>query len=185
MPQSQKARVVSLHKLASTYGAASHGKRREIALEYLFELSELLTEMHGNEKILAPMLDIIPYLADPGGAVFFEERRTGGDVPSDAMMACVSACIDVLIEQGHLPEKAAQTIARQIMREGAALPSDGNDARAWKRLLFWRERLMSLKKPARAWPQFQEFKAALLTMPRREMLNTLTDGAIWNQRKPR
>lgn len=185
-PPSAKARIAALQKLSASYATATLNQRREMAVEYLFEVADLLVEMHGSEDVLAPLLDIIPYVVDPKGSARFEERRkSGGTGPSDAMMARVSACLDVLIEQGHTPEKAAQNMTRQIVREGAALPDDGNDIRAWKRLLYWRERLISLKKPPRAVPQFQEFKARLLAMPRRQMLDALNDGAIWNERKPK
>jgi hypothetical protein len=49
--------------------------------------------------------------------------------------------IDLLIKAGNDESKAAQAVMRLLMAAGVPPPQKGGDARGWRRLLEWRDRL--------------------------------------------
>src|SRR6185295_4070469 len=58
--------------------------------------------------------------------------------PSEALLARISALIDLLIKGGSDDAQAARTAMRRLVATGVPAPSQGGDARGWKRLLEWR-----------------------------------------------
>src|SRR6478736_3959932 len=113
-------RLAIILALAKRYVATPQAARREVAVEYLFEVGELLHGASGEDDILAPLLDLIPIVADPETQAAFDERRNGQAPPSDSMMVRVVATIDVPTENGHGNDQAAQLIARQLVRAGVS-----------------------------------------------------------------
>ena len=71
-----------------------------------------------------------------------DERRKPSSPASDGVLARASGVIDVLIQAGCTGEQAAQKVARQMVAKGVCLPKQGGDARGWKRLFDWRDRLI-------------------------------------------
>ncbi|MGA7457550.1 MAG: hypothetical protein WBW51_09590, partial [Methyloceanibacter sp.] len=61
--------------------------------------------------------------------------------PSVALLARVSALIDLLIKAGSGEAEAAQIIMRRLVAAGIPALKQGGDARGWKRLLEWRDDL--------------------------------------------
>ncbi len=175
-------RLAIILALAKRYVATPQAARREVAVEYLFEVGELLNGASGEDDILAPLLDLIPIVADPETQAAFDERRNGQAPPSDSMMVRVVATIDVLTENGHGNDQAAQLIARQLVRAGVSTPLEGGDARGWRRLQLWRERLFNLKTSSPHWPRYLEFKAQIATQSRQSLLSAALDGTLWNRR---
>ena len=52
----------------------------------------------------------------------------------------------------------------------------------WKRLLFWRDRLLHLRHSSPAWPLYEAFKTEISLMPREAVVAAATDGRLWNLR---
>ena len=136
-----------------------------------------------TSSLLAPLLDLIPIVADPETQAAFDERRNGQAPPSNSMMVRVVATIDVLTENGHGNDQAAQLIARQLVRAGVSTPLEGGDARGWRRLQLWRREVFNLKTPRRIGRvPSSEFKAQIATQSRQALLSAALDGRLWNRR---
>ena len=180
---SRADRYDSLRRLAQGYGTLQPHERRDAALHYLFEIAELLTLEAGNDEIVAPLLDVIPFIADPAASPLFQDRRSVSSAPSAAVLARAAGTIDALTTMGHTAESAGQLVARQLVNGRAGLPAEGGDVRGWKRLLIWRERLLALKKPAAGWKVYCEFTKALEAMPRPELVRRAQDGTLWDIRR--
>ena len=180
---SRADRYESLSKLARDYGTLQPLERRDAALHYLFEVAELLTLEAGNDEIVAPLLDVIPFIADPAASPLFQDRRNVSSAPSAAVLARAACTIDALMTMGHTAESAGQLVARQLVNARASLPAEGGDARGWKRLLIWRERLQALKKPAAGWKEYCEFTKTLEAMPRPELVRRAQAGTLWGIRR--
>ncbi len=104
---------------------------------------------------------------------------------SDAVLARASAIIDVLVQGGQTPEQASQVITRQLMAVGIQLPVSGGDARAWKRLLYWRNNLIHHKREGPAWDAYCAFKEQLGDIPPVERLSIATGEQLWDMRQQR
>ncbi|MFN3867872.1 MAG: hypothetical protein ACK4MF_02265 [Hyphomicrobiaceae bacterium] len=185
MESVRAARLNKLLALSAEYREATPTQRRGAVLAYLFEVAELLTVEAGDDQIIAPLLDVLPYIADPTESPLFQERRQVISAPSDSVLARAAATIDVLVTTGLLPDAAAQVVARQMVGARAGLPAEGGDARGWKRLALWRERLQALKKPAGAWRAYTEFTKSIESMDRPELLRRANDGSLWDIRRQR
>lgn len=181
MPGDRNERLARILELAATYSRASRPSRRGLAIEYLLELGEHLSESCSDQQIVAPLIDLIPFVAE-AEAPPFEERRNSTATPSDALMVRVITAVEVLEDIGYSREAAAQIVTRQMVRKGAALPAGGGDPRAWKRLLTWRDRLLHMRQSSRAWPLYEAFKSEISLMPRESVTAAALDGRIWDLR---
>lgn len=119
---------------------------------------------------------------EPAGHYDRNERR-GKMVASDALMARVSAIIDVLVQGGQTSDQAAQVITRQLLAVGVQLPSSGGDARAWKRVLYWRNNLLHHKRAGAAWDVYCAFKEQLADIPPAERLLVAISKRLWDKRQ--
>ncbi len=117
----------------------------------------------------------------PGGHYDRDDRR-GEKGASDDMMARASAIIDVMVQGGDTPEQAAQVISRQLLAADIQLPVWGGDARAWKRLLNWRNTLIHYKRKGSAWNAYCSFKEELAHIPPQERLRRAVGERLWDQR---
>ena len=181
MADDHQKRLANILALAADYCRQDRSTRRSLAIDYLLEIGELLSENSDDQKILAPLLDLVPFIAEADAKLPFEERRNSSATPSDALMVRVVAAVELLEDCGYSWETAAQHVTRQMVRAGAALPP-GGDPRAWKRLLFWRDRLLHLRNTSPAWPLYQAFKTEIGLMPREAAVAAATDGRLWNLR---
>jgi len=175
-------RLARIEQLARKFVELPPVERRDVALAYLFEVAELLTIETGSEAIISPMLEIIPFVADPAERPLFSNRRTERSAPSNAVLARASAAIDVLVSMGRTTDVAAQTVARQMVNARASLPETGGDVRGWKRLSLWRERLINLKKPSDAWVIYEDTLVEFARMHRAEVVRRALDGSLWDVR---
>ena len=127
----------------------------------------------------APAVDV---RSAPTGYYDLNERRGTMEV-SDALMARISAIIDVMVQGGQNPEHASQVITRQLLVVGVKLPMSGGDARAWKRVLYWRNNLLHHKREGPAWDVYCAFKEKLAKIPPAERLRIAVDEQLWDQRR--
>ncbi|MFQ5627016.1 MAG: hypothetical protein ACE5FM_10230 [Methyloligellaceae bacterium] len=127
----------------------------------------------------APAVDVP---SAPSGQYERNERR-GTTEASDALMARVSAIIDVMVQGGESPEHASQVLTRQLLAVGVILPKTGGDARAWKRVYYWRNNLLHHKREGPAWDVYCEFKEKLANIPPAERMRVAVGEQLWNQRR--
>lgn len=171
--------------IAASYAREDRAQRRTLAIDYLLELGELIGELSDSEKIVAPLLDLIPFVAEAEAQLPFEERRTSSAKPSDALLVRAVTSVEILEDCSYSPEAAAQYVTRQLVRAGAALPQEGGDPRGWKRLLIWRDRLLHLRQHHPAWRLYQEFKTEIALMTHEAVVSAAIDGRIWDLRSGR
>ena len=170
---------------ADAFSSARRDMRRQTAIAYMFEIAELLTLEAKGEAIIQPLLEVIPFVANPAESGLFDERRSATSEPSTSVLARACASIDVLVSMGKSLDEATQTVARQLINARSGLPSEGEDARGWKRLLHWHMRLTAQQQPAEAWSIYQELARELERLPRREVVRLASEGRLWNDRAPR
>jgi hypothetical protein len=183
MLDDQSDRLQKISRIAATYNTLPPTERREAMLDYLFEVGDLLTELTSSEDITSPLHELIPSLADPKSRPLFQERRGIASPPGPELMARITVALDLLIEAGELPDYAAQIIARQMVRNGVELPTGGNDARGWKRLLFWRDRLRSVKQPQSGYDAYIDFQSEIASRQRDVVIEAALSGDLWNFRR--
>lgn len=111
------------------------------------------------------------------------DRRRGEIEASEDLMARASAIIDVMVQSGQTPEHASQVITRQLLATDIQLPMSGGDARAWKRLLYWRNNLLHYKREGPAWDAYCAFKEQLAGIPPADRLRAAVGERLWDQRK--
>ncbi len=112
-----------------------------------------------------------------------EDKRGENVEASDEVLARASAIIDVLVQAGHTPEHAAQVITRQLLSVGVELPEAGGDARAWKRLFNWRNRLIHHSRSGPAWYVYCKFRDELAHIPPDQRLRHAIGEKLWDRRK--
>lgn len=110
-----------------------------------------------------------------------DERQ--GHPASDEIMARASALIDLLIRGGETSANAAQSVARQLIASGVALPEVGGDVRGWKRLLDWREHLLYGSRYNHVKSEYQRFKEELETIPTDQRLRRAVGERLWDRRR--
>lgn len=120
----------------------------------------------------------------PNSGPYDRDGRRGEVKASEDLMARASAIIDVLIQSGQSPEHSAQTITRQLLGVGVQLPECGGDARAWKRLLNWRNTLIHYTRSGPGWDAYCSFKEQLAGIPTEQRLRLVVDEHLWEKRKP-
>jgi hypothetical protein len=139
-----------------------------------------------------PAVPAIPVAPATGAGRLASSRPTGpydregrrGEVKaSEDLMARASAIIDVLVQSGQTPDHSAQTIARQLLSVGIELPESGGDARAWKRMLYWRNNLIHYKRAGYAWDVYCAFKEELAGIPPDRRLRVAVGDRLWDQRQ--
>ena len=111
------------------------------------------------------------------------DGRRGEVKASEDLMARASAIIDVLVQSGQSPDHSAQTITRQLLAVGIQLPESGGDARAWKRLLNWRNQLIHYTRAGHAWDVYCRFKEELAHIPPDTRLRMAVGERLWDQRQ--
>ncbi|MCB1505211.1 MAG: hypothetical protein KDJ47_09560 [Hyphomicrobiaceae bacterium] len=171
-----------LLEAARDYSQSDWEKRRGAAVDYLFELAEYVTMQTGSEAAIAPLLDVIPFVANPIESSLFGERRAVGTPPSDIVLARASVAIDVFMMLGNSAEVSAQLVARQLINGRVRLPDEGDDVRGWKRLLVWRDRLASLKEPLEHYQLYANILREVERLPKSKIRELAVDGRLWNMR---
>lgn len=93
--------------------------------------------------------------------------QEGERFATETLLGRACAVVDLVIIAGNAPEKAAQTVARQLSARNIRFPDDGGDVRAWKRLLKFRMNLVHGSKTqlTEAREAYQGFKNTLSEVP--------------------
>ncbi len=110
------------------------------------------------------------------------ERRRG-TAPSPVLLARASAVIDLLVKGGHDEGEAAQTVMRRLVAAGVPAPTQGGDARGWRRLLEWRNTLLHGYGPEEAKLEYRAFSHELETIPPAERIKRVLDERLWDRRR--
>ena len=110
-------------------------------------------------------------------------ERRGGAPPSDALLARLSAVVDLLVDSGLSEEGAARLMIDRIVSAGVFVPKVGS-AR-WLDLLAWRTELRN----GAAWEdviqEYEEFAALIRAIPPHERVDRVLKDDLWDQRRPR
>jgi len=115
--------------------------------------------------------------------IYDRDGRRGEVKASEDLMARASAIVDLLVHSGDNPEHACQVITRQLLSVGIQLPESGGDARAWKRLMNWRNTLIHYKRAGHAWDVYCAFKEQLADIPPEMRIRTAVGERLWDQRQ--
>jgi len=110
-----------------------------------------------------------------------ERRRSSS--PSPILLARAAAVIDLLIKGGHDESEAAQTVMRRLLAAGVPAPSQGGDARGWRRLLEWRNSLLHGAGPEAAKLEYRAFARELEAIPPAERVKRVLDEKLWDRRR--
>jgi hypothetical protein len=110
------------------------------------------------------------------------ERRAGAP-PSDALLARISAVIDLLVDSGLSEEGAARFMIDRMISGGVFVPKVG-PAR-WKDLLAWRSDLRN----GTAWEdvirEHKDFAALIKAIPPQERIDRVLQDEMWDRRQTR
>lgn len=117
------------------------------------------------------------------GGIYNREGRRGEMKASEDLLARASAIIDLLVQSGDSPEHASQVITRQLLSVGIQLPECGGDARAWKRLMNWRNTLIHYKRSGPAWDVYCAFNEQLAHIPPEKRIQMAVGERLWDQRQ--
>jgi hypothetical protein len=75
---------------------------------------------------------------------------------------------------------------RLLMAAGVPPPQKGGDARGWRRLLEWRDRLGHGIVSTEAQQEYEEFSREIAAIPANERVRRVVDEQLWDRRrKPR
>jgi len=110
-----------------------------------------------------------------------ERRRSSS--PSPILLARAAAVIDLLIKGGHDESEAAQTVMRRLLAAGVPAPSQGGDARGWRRLLEWRNSLLHGAGPEAAKLEYRAFARELEAILPAERVKRVLDEKLWDRRR--
>lgn len=114
---------------------------------------------------------------------FIREARLGEIKASEVLLARASAIIDVMVQGGQTPEQAAQVITRQLMAVEIEVPENGGDARAWKRLLSFRNTLIHYIQEGPVRDAYSAFKEQLSGIAPDQRLRRAVGEQLWDRRE--
>jgi|SRR5665648_4467 len=109
--------------------------------------------------------------------------RRHSSSPSPTLLARAAAVIDLLVKGGHDESEAAQTVMRRLVAAGIPPPTQGGDARGWRRLLEWRNTLLHGAGPEDAKLEYRAFARELEAIPPAERVKRVLDEKLWDRRR--
>lgn len=183
----------SLDRIGAALKALRHAHARDpggddetaLGLKCLHAVVAQLAEDGLAPEDLRPLTDLEEKLRQAGqgapGAPRVERRK--GRPPSEVFLARVAAIIDLLVKAGAEEGEAAQIVMRWLLAAGVPPPSQGADARGWKRLLAWRMRLMHGLASDEAKDAYDEFTRQLDGIPASERVRRVLDDQLWDRRR--
>ncbi len=156
-----------------------------LGLKCLHAVVSQLAEEGIAPEDLKPLADLAANLRKSTGAAAAPARveRRKGKPPSEVFLARIAAIIDLLVKAGADEAEAAQIVMRWLLAAGIPAPSQGADARGWKRLLAWRQRVMHGLASDEANDAYQEFTHELETIPASERVRRVLDEQLWDRRR--
>ncbi|ODA66535.1 hypothetical protein A7A08_02658 [Methyloligella halotolerans] len=152
-----------------------------LSLKCLDVVIDHLREDGISETALQPLIDL-KGLVDGKGTSSQKNRRKNYP-PSDALLARVSAIIDLLVKAGYDESEAAQTLMRRLLAVGVQPPPQGGDARGWRRLLEWRSHLQHGLASIEAKTEYKDFTKELEEIPAGDRIKVVLDSNPWDRRQ--
>jgi hypothetical protein len=110
------------------------------------------------------------------------ERRHSA-APSSILLARAAAVIDLLVKSGQDESEAAQTVMRRLVAAGVPAPTQGGDARGWRRLLEWRNSIHQGFGPEDAKYEYRTFAREIEAIPPAERVSRVLDERLWDRRR--
>ena len=133
---------------------------------------------------LKPLADLDAHLRKQSAqaAEAKQPERRKQRPPSEVFLARVAAVVDLLVKAGADEGEAAQIVMRWLLAAGVPAPAQGADARGWKRLLAWRQRLLHGLVSDEAKEEYREFTQQLDAIPANERVRRALDERLWDRR---
>ncbi|MGH6736632.1 MAG: hypothetical protein ACRECX_11220 [Methyloceanibacter sp.] len=110
-----------------------------------------------------------------------DRRRSAS--PSPTLLARAAAVIDLLVKAGYDESEAAQIVMRRMVGAGVPPPTQGGDARGWRRLLEWRNTILQGFGEEDAKHEYRAFTRELEAIPAGERVQRVLDGRLWDRRR--
>jgi hypothetical protein len=183
----------SVDRIGAALKALRHAHARDpggeneaaLGLKCLHAVVAQLADEGVAPEDLKPLTDLEDTLRKSGshGAGAQQVERRKGRPPSEVFLARVAAIIDLLVKAGAEEGEAGQIVMRWLLAAGVPAPSQGADARGWKRLLAWRMRLMHGLASDEAKDAYQEFTRQLEGIPAGERVRRVLDDQLWDRRR--
>lgn len=102
--------------------------------------------------------------------------------PSNTLLARAAVLIDLLVKDGQGEEAASQTVMRHMLLSGVPAPTQGGDARGWRRLQEFRNTLLQGSGPEDARIEYEAFSREIHTIPPARRVETALTGRSWDRR---
>lgn len=103
--------------------------------------------------------------------------------PSNALLARAAVLIDLLIKDGQGEDVASQTVMRHMLLSGVSAPSQGGDARGWRRLQEFRTALHLGSGPEDARVEYEAFTREIHAIPPAQRVDAALTGRLWDRRQ--
>lgn len=145
----------------------------------------VLTQKGISTEDMGPLLQLKTALESAGAELGSAQASTrDGDPASEELLARAAVIMDLLVQSGSTLERAAQSMARQLIACGVRLPDTGGDSRGWRRLLQWRVRLQHKVVSAAALEEYERFKQEIAAIPANQRLSRALEERLWDRREP-
>jgi len=128
-------------------------------------------------------VSLVRSIARQAPAALPKRERRKSAPPSDALLARISAIVDLLIRSGLSEEGAAQLMINRMLASGVDLPQKGS-AR-WRDLLAWRAELHRGAAWGDVLGEYQRFTALIEVIPPHERVERVLQEALWDRRRTR
>lgn len=180
--------TLSATEINKTFAAASAAlntvadreERNVLWASYLTLVSEFLKSAGVMPEHLAPLVELRNEKLGRVANVPVERRSS--EPPSEEILARASAIIDLLVMGSYTEEQAAQKVMRQLLAQGLMPPSEGGDARGWKRLLIWRAKLHHGLMSRGAERESDRLRAEIEAIPAGARIEHALAGRLWDRR---
>lgn len=173
-----------IEAMASVLATAPDDAKVALQRQYLELVGHFLVDQGRGDGLAFPLLDIIEILdhdKDEASASKQMDRRHGVANASDELLAKVAAVVDVLIAAGYSLDHACQIVTRQMITRNVQAPA-GGDARAWRNMLAWRQKLINSKREGPVWSVYAKFKDDIVRLYGARLAEAAAREAIWDRR---
>jgi hypothetical protein len=134
---------------------------------------------------LQPLADLDSLVRDlkPKPVTPSQRERRRSSAPSPILLARAAAVIDLLVKSGQEESEAAQAVMRRMVIAGVPPPTQGGDARGWRRLLEWRNHMLQGFGPDDAKQEYKAFTREIEAIPPGERVARVLDDRLWDRRR--
>ena len=112
-----------------------------------------------------------------------QRERRRSLAPSPILLARAAAVIDLLVKSGQEESEAAQAVMRRMVIAGVPPPTQGGDARGWRRLLEWRNHMLQGFGPDDTIQEYKAFAREIEAIPPGERVARVLDERLWDRRR--